>query len=295
MPAVDLLGHRGARGLAPENTLPSFARAIEIGVDAIEFDVGVTRDGVVVVHHDLWLNPDIARGPDGQWLAARGPAIHDLTWEELERYDVGRLKPGTKYAQAFPDQQPVDGARVPRLSQLFDLVKQAGDATLRFNCEIKLNPNEPGATLPPAPFARAVIAEIREAGVSDRSVLQSFDWRALQVVQEEAPEITTAYLSYPRNLAPGGDGGPSPWLAGFTPERYGSVPRAIQAAGGANWAPNHAFLTPALVAEAHALGQAVIAWTVNDPAEAARLLDIGVDGIITDRPDLLKAEVRGRK
>ena len=115
---VELQGHRGARGLLPENTLPSFARALEIGVDTLELDVGVTRDGVVVIHHDRRLNPDIARGPDGQWVSAPTPTIFSLLYEELQRYDVGRIRPGSEYARRFPHQTPIDGTRIPRLAQL---------------------------------------------------------------------------------------------------------------------------------------------------------------------------------
>ena len=156
--AFDLQGHRGARGLLPENTLPAFQKAIDLGVDTIECDMAITKDGVVVIHHDLWLNPDIARGPDGQWLDKRGPAISELTFDELQKYDVGRIKPGTKYAADFPDQQPVDGTRIPRLSDLFDLVKKSGNTKIGFDCETKVDPNERGATLPPEAFARRVIA-----------------------------------------------------------------------------------------------------------------------------------------
>src|SRR5688572_11227528 len=148
----DLQGHRGARGLLPENTLPSFQRALDIGVDTIECDMAITKDGVVVIYHDLWLNPDITRGPDGQWLASRGPAIKDLTFAELQRYDVGRIKPGTAYAKTFSEQQPVDGTRIPRLSDLFDLVKRSGNEKVGFDCETKVSPNERGATLPPEEF-----------------------------------------------------------------------------------------------------------------------------------------------
>ena len=126
--------------------------------------------------------------------------------------------------------------------------------------------------------------------------IQSFDWSSLQLVQEEAPEIRTMYLSSPRTLAPTGDGRPSPWLAGFSPEAHGgSVPRAVRAAGGKIWAPNQTFLTPAMLAEARALGLTVIPWTVNEPNMIAKLLDMGVDGIISDRPDLVQAELRKRR
>ena len=294
--AFDLQGHRGARGLLPENTLPAFQKALDLGVNTIECDMAITRDGVVVVHHDLWLNPDTTRGPDGQWLQSRGPAIAELTFAELQRYDVGRLKPGTEYAKGFPDQQPVDGTRVPRLADLFDLVRKSGNTQIGFDCETKLSPLDPAATLPPEAFARRVIAEIRQGGMQTRTMIQSFDWRTLQVVQKEAPEIRTMYLTSPRTLARAADGSPSPWLAGFDPDRHGgTLPKAVHAAGGRIWAPNQTFLTPALRAEARSLGVIVIPWTVNEAALMNKLLDMNVDGIISDRPDLAQAELRKRK
>lgn len=291
----DLQGHRGARGLAPENAIPSWKKALELGVDTIECDMAITRDDVVVVHHDLRLNPDTTRGPDGQWLAAPGPTIRELSFDELQRYDIGRLKPGTNYAKEFPDQQPVDGTRIPKLADLFELVKQSGKSDVDFDCETKMSPLEPDATLPPEAFARRVIAEIRQHGMAKRMTIQSFDWRSLQVVQREAPEIRTMYLSSPRTLKPEADGAPSSWLAGFTPERHGSVPKAVKAAGGSIWAPNQTYLTPELLAEAKALGLTVIPWTVNKPEMIDKLLGMGVDGIISDRPDLVRAAIERRR
>lgn len=292
--AFDLQGHRGARGLLPENTLPSFRKALEIGVDTIECDMAITKDDVVVIHHDLWLNPDTTRGPDGKWLEARGPAIRDLTFAELQRYDVGRIKPGTKYAADFPNQQPVDGTRIPRLSDLFDLVKQSGDDKVGFDCETKISPLEPDATLAPEAFAKRVIAEIRKHGMATRTMVQSFDWRTLQVIQKEAPEIRTMYLSSPRTIARVDATTPSPWLAGFWPDWHGSVPKAVKAAGGKIWAPNQTYLTPELLAEARSLGIIVIPWTVNDTAMMDKLLGMGVDGIISDRPDIVKERLKAR-
>jgi glycerophosphoryl diester phosphodiesterase len=291
----DLQGHRGARGLLPENTLPAFQKALDLGVNTLECDLAITRDGVVVVHHDLWLNPDTTRGPDGQWLAARGPAIAELSYAELQRYDVGRLKPGTEYATTFAHQQPLDGTRVPRLADLFELVRKSGNTQVEFDCETKVSPLEPAATLPVADFTQRVIAEIRKGGMQSRTTVQSFDWRTLQQVQKEAPEIRTLYLSSPRTLARRPDGGPSPWLAGFDPDRHGqSVPRAVHAAGGKAWAPNQTFVTLGDVAQAHALGLRVIPWTVNDPVMVNKLLDMKVDGIISDRPDLVLLELKRR-
>src|SRR5574340_190177 len=177
----DLQGHRGARGLVPENTIPGFMQALAIGVATLELDVGVTRDGVVVIHHDRSLNADLARGPDGEWIRAPGPRIHELSFIELQRYDVGRIRPGSEYAERFAQQRPIDGARVPRLSELF--AKARGE--VRFNIELKIDPQAPHDTLAPEPFARALIDEVRKAGMQSRSTLQSFDWRPLKVVERE--------------------------------------------------------------------------------------------------------------
>ena len=298
----DLQGHRGARGLAPENTLPAFAKALEIGVTTLELDTAITRDGVVVISHDTRLNPDFARGADGKWLAAPGPAIHDLTYAQLLTYDVGRLKPDTPYAKNFPEQVAVDGTRIPRLADLFALVERSGDRTVRFDIETKVSPLAPGQTLAVEPFTRAVIAEIRKGGMASRSTLQSFDWRALAIAQREAREMPTVYLTAQQkffdNVCTGvgagspdvkpADCGESPWTAGFQLHDHGSVPKMVKAAGGAIWSPFHRDLDAAKLAEAHALGLKVVVWTVNDPAQIAKLLDLGVDGIISDRPDLVK-------
>ena len=286
--ALDLQGHRGARGLLPENTLPSFQRALELGVTTLELDIAITSDGVLVISHDPALNSDLTRDADGRFLEQRGPAISTLTWAQLQTYDVGRLKPGTDYARQFPQQQPVDGTRMPRLADVFDLVKRSGDDKVRFAIETKVTPDKPEETLAPEPFARAVVDEIRKAGVGGRSQVLSFDWRTLQVVQKIAPEIATVYLSIQRrmdNIAAGRPEG-SRWTAGFQFRDHGSIPKMIKAAGGAYWSVFHGDLDAEKVKEAQVLGLKVLVWTVNDPAVAARMLDAGVDGLITDRPDV---------
>lgn len=287
--ALDIQGHRGARGLVPENTLPAFARALEIGVATLELDCAITRDGVVVVSHDPVLNPDITRGPDGEWLRATGPAIWSLTFEELQRYDVGRLNPSRAYARRFPDQEPVDGTRVPRLADLFELVKKSGNETVRFNIETKISPLEPARTTGPKDFARKLIAAVRAEKMERRVVIQSFDWRTLAVVQKEAREIPTVYLTAESgsaaNLNKSGD---SPWTAGVRYRDHGSVPRMVKAAGGAIWSPSYGDLTREAVKEAQSLGLKVVPWTVNGEADMRRMIEWGVDGIISDRPDLLR-------
>ena len=260
---MDLQGHRGARGHAPENTLPSFELAVSMGVDTLELDVGVTRDGVVVIHHDRRLNPDVAR-KDGQWVAAPAPLIHALSFSELQRYDVGRIRPGSEYAARFPHQKPIDGTRIPRLADLFAKMR---NGKVRFNIETKLVPQAPDETLAPEPFARAVIAEVRKAGVAQRTTIQSFDFRTLKVVEREAPEIATAYLTSGKN----------------------SDPAKVHEAGARVWSPESRDLDAQKVAEARKLNLRIIAWTVNEPDEIRRVLALKLDGIISDYPDRVRA------
>ena len=288
---MDLIGHRGARGLAPENTLAAFARAIEIGVSGFELDCAITRDGVVVIHHDALMNPDFARGPDGKWLSAAGPAIATLDYTDLLRYDVGRIQPGSGYERRFPVQQPVDGIRIPRLADLFALARNGGYDGLRFWIELKLSPLAPERTVGPDEFARRVIAVVREHGMSDRSALLSFDWRALAAARREAADIPivclTAQQSWQDNILAVADS--SPWTAPLHVNRFGgSLPRMVHAACGSTWAPYYEELTPALLAEARTLGLKVVVWTVNEPADMRRMIGLGVDGIISDYPDRLR-------
>jgi glycerophosphoryl diester phosphodiesterase len=282
--AFDLQGHRGARGLAPENTLAAFRIAVDLGVTTLETDLAITRDEVVVISHDPMLNPDLVRGPDGNWIA-EGPPIHSLTLDELTRYDIGRLNPAARYAQQFPEQKPVDGERFPTLAELF----AAAGPDVRFNIELKTDPTKPDQTVDPARFAQLAVEAIRLGEAAGRSTIQSFDWRGLLEVRRLAPEIPTSCLS----IESGGmdtvgrrSGRPSPWLAGLDLGVHGgSVPALAKAAGCAVWSPFWRNLTAENVKESQALGLKVLPWTVNDPTEMARLIDLGVDGLITDYPD----------
>lgn len=261
---MDLQGHRGARGHLPENTLAAFQWALGRGVDTLEMDCGVTRDGVVVVHHDRRLNPDLARGPDGQWVAAPGPTLRSLTFAELQRYDVGRLRPGSDYAKRFPQQTPVDGSRIPRLEEVLKL-------KAKFNIETKISLDAAEETAGPEEFARLLIQEIRKAKA--KATIQSFDFRTLKIVEREAPEIPTVYLT---------DGA-------------ASDPEKLRLAGAKIWSPNFQDLTQAKLEAARALKLQVVVWTVNEPADIVRVLEMRLDGIISDYPDRVLAEMKRRR
>ena len=290
--ALDLQGHRGARGLAPESTIAGFETALRLGVTTLELDTVVTKDGVVVIHHDRRLNADHTRTADGCWIDAPGAVIVETEAAALRAFDVGRAKPGSRTAATYPQQVPADGARIPTLDELFERVKALGAGSVRFNIETKLSPV--AATEGPTPevFAQRVLEVIRRHGVEQRVSIQSFDWRTLKAVQKLAPTVPTAYLTSQQDWGPGVTDGV--WTAGFKLADHGSVPRMVKAAGGAIWSPFFGDLTDALVKEAQALGLKVAPWTVNDPVHIRRMLDLGVDALITDYPDRARAEMAAR-
>lgn len=294
---IDLQGHRGARWVLPENSLASFAHALKAGVTTLELDVGVTRDGVMVVHHDRALNPDITRDAQGRFIDAPPPLLLDLTWQQVQALDIGQIRPGTNYARNFASQQRVDGTRIPRLSDLFRLVRDSGNTRVKFAIETKLSPLHPAEAPEPEAFVRQLMQEVREAGMLDRVQILSFDWRTLRIVQRDFPTVPTVCLTAQLpalDTVMARSAEESPWNAGFTLRRHGSIPRMAKAAGCTHWSSFFRELSADNVKEAQSLGLKVLAWTVNDRATLERMLDLGVDGLVTDHPELGAEVLRGR-
>ena len=268
---VKIVGHRGARGVWPENTLEGFRRTIAAGVRSIELDVGVLKDGTVVVHHDFALNPDIAR-LGGRWLAGSLPLLRSFPFDELEDFDVGRTRPGSETAARFPDQTAIDGERIPTLAAVLAL-----DPALEWIIELKLQPDRPDWTVGAEEMVERVLAVVDAAGAGEGVVLESFDWRAPRHARRLRPNLRVAWLTRAETAAQ-----PELWWGRGS---AGSVPEAVAAEDGGVWAPFHAEVTAPLVAEARRLGVEVLPWTVNDRADMERLAGYGVAGIITDYPD----------
>lgn len=278
VPGFDVQGHRGARGLLPENTLPAFTYADDLGVTTLEMDTKVTKDGFLVVTHDSTLNPDLVRDESGSWVRD-GIPVNSLTLGEVKQLDVGRLRPGSAYAKRFPEQQEIDGTRIPALREVLDTFRDRSD--VRFNIETKIEPDHPDWSSEPTDFARKLVDELRSAGVEQRSTVQSFDWRTLKEVQRIAPEIPTVALTE-ADTALLQDGR---WTAGLRLGDYGgSVPELVAASGADIWSPDSEMLTAEAVRDAHDLGLPVVPWTVNEPADIAAMTALGVDGIISDYP-----------
>lgn len=296
--ALKIYGHRGARGLAPENTIPGYQTALSIGVDYVDLDVNMTKDGVLVVTHDFTLNSDLTRDAEGRWIKEKIP-IKDLTWNELQNYDVGRIKDSIPYFKYFPHQKAVDHTKIPSLKQVINYVKQMGGDDVGFQIEIKTDPTQPELTFTPEKLAQALATVLEEEGIVNRTEVQAFDFRCLLAIQKINPHIITAYLTDKdtskemRSLNPKIAG---LWSSGYLLKDYDySIPKMIKALGGKLWDPQDIELTKKDLDDAHQLGLKVVAWpwteksgTDFDSALNEKLIQMGIDGIITDRPDLLK-------
>jgi glycerophosphoryl diester phosphodiesterase len=260
-----------------------------------------------VVFHDFRLKPELCR-LDGKWLEKPTPYIKDLTLAELKRYDVGRIDPASKYAREFPHCMAVDGERIPTLAEVLEVTGQA-KKPFYLQVELKSSFFDRTQSADPVELATAAAAVLKRAGYFDRTIFVGFDWAGLIHAKKLAPDaqcwFTTMELDFLRPPAKEGDTpqiaalrhwnvtGTSPWAAGFDASKYdGSIQKAIKAAGGDGWFPWYRDATDEAVREAKALGLKVGAWTVNDPADMKTLIARGLDGICTDRPDLLMKTLR---
>lgn len=287
-PAFDLQGHRGARGLAPENTLAAFERAIELGVTTLELDVAVTRDGEVVVAHDPFVSPHSCLGPSGEAVVAP-PLIRDLSLAEVQSFDCGSVAPD---AARFPSPpwKPRPGEVIPTLGEVFELVVRSAAPNLQFNVETKIDPTD-ARTVPTEAFVAAVVGVVQAHGMSERTTLQSFDWRALVIADRLEPRLRIAALVEGTMASPA-------WHAGIEGETLVAL-RALKAKVDI-LSPESTLLTDVSqpgyieVEAVHALGWKVIPWTVNRREEMEALIDLGVDGLITDYPDVGMALARER-
>ncbi|TYB49483.1 glycerophosphodiester phosphodiesterase family protein [Actinomadura chibensis] len=279
MPPVEVHGHRGARGLRPENTLPGFVHALELGVDVIELDVGLSSDGVVVLNHDQALSPvNLADTepavPDDPAFPYVGKRIRDLTLAQLRTVDAG-ARPHPRFTQV-----PVPGVRIPTLDEACALLAPTG---VRLSVELKTDPAWPEPEI--EGLTTAVTGVLASHGLTARSRLLAFDWRVLATARRDHPEFGRVALLERKTLAPG-----TAWLAGHPPTDPVSVAEAV---GAHALSPEHALTTPALVDQAHAAALQVIVWTVNTPEDMTRFIKYGVDAIVTDYPDRLNHVLAG--
>jgi glycerophosphoryl diester phosphodiesterase len=303
--AFDLQAHRGGIGLTVENTIASFSRALDVGVSTLELDVQITKDGHAVVTHD--------RDPVEKKCADTGPAfpgdpqypyvpgktyIKDLTLAQVRTLDCG-----SKTQPEFPRQQTAAGSQMPLLSEVFDLVRSRHANGVRLNVETKVEAGAPDQTAPREQFVQVVAREVRKAHVVRQVTIQSFDWGALMRMREVEPRLPIIALTNGQQFLQAGQPGRSPWLGGLDIDDFGgSLVTAAASFGADAISPVHGdpqngkvtdpgyrpYTTPQLVREAHDAGMEVIPWTVDDEATMQSLIEAGVDGLITDYPDVAR-------
>ncbi|MFF4618636.1 glycerophosphodiester phosphodiesterase family protein [Nonomuraea jabiensis] len=300
--AFDLQAHRGGLGLVVESTLPAFANALELGVSTLELDVQITEDGQAVVTHDRRISdrkcrdtaPAVPGDPEFPYV---GKYLNTLTLQQVRTMDCG-----SQTLAEFPGQRAVPGAPMATLREVFDLVRRYRAWGVKLNVETKVEAGAPSETAPREQFVQVTLREIRRAEMLRQVTVQSFDWGALMRMRELEPRLPLVALTN-RDFLQTGQPGASPWLGGIDIDDFGGDPlKAVRSFGADAFSPVHgfpqngkvtdpgyqAYVTEDMVDQAHALGLKVIPWTIDDGPTLNKLIDDGVDGIITDYPDRLR-------
>lgn len=266
----DWQGHRGCRGIMPENSLPAFLKALDFKeVTTLELDLAISKDNQVVVSHEPWFNPSICLQPNGDSILKKDAEkflIFQKTVAEIRGFDCGSIG-----NPRFPDQQKIKTYK-PTLREVVEAVRPLRP-NIRWNIEVKSQPEWDGLRHPPVEgFVRLVVAEIRALGLDKSATVQSFDVRALNALHRQAPDLQLAFLieniqSLESNM-----------------DRLDFIP--------AIYSPYYLLVNKRLVRKCHSRNMKLVPWTVNDVKSMRRLVRLGVDGIITDYPNLIR-EVTG--
>lgn len=303
----DLEAHRGGRDVRPENTLYSYAYAIELGATSIECDMQLTKDGQIVMSHNPILNSDITRDKNGNYIENNKYDIRLMTVDELKKFDVGVMDPNCgEYYDLHGKTQFTYDAKIPTLEELMQLIQSYGDKNIVLNIETKSYPDPASAgyknNADPKKFVEVFNNIVKKYNMEDRVVLQSFDWQTLIEMKKLNPNISTSAL-WQEQPSWGRDSESlrryekkkSPWLGGLDIKDYqGNPVKAAHAIGADIISPYYTEISKQDVDEAHSLGMKVVPWTVNNEKDMTMLLDMGVDGIISDKPWLLKQVLEKR-
>ena len=298
---LDVQGHRGARGLFPENTIEGFKRTIELDISTLELDLVITKDHIPIVYHDFYINPNLCLDENGDSINnKKSDLIYDYTLREIKQYDCGSLNPDIK---RFPEPPRINipGEKIPTLYEVFDLIHEYPNRNIWLNIEIKFNP-EKQLTAPINIFVSEVIKIIKKYNSTDNVNIQSFDWEVLEIVKSIDPSILTAGLLDYSTVKSSNDSIPSPWLNGIHFENTGGTSLSILNEANKyidvfspNWKlvlPNHSRYLGNTVTEIQNSGFTVIPWTINRTDIMINLIKEKVDGIITDYPDSLLMVMR---
>ncbi len=305
---LQVYAHRGARSYAPENSIPGYATGLTIGTHWVDMDIVMSKEGEVIVSHDIKLNPNIVRGADGKFITGK-LLVKSLTLEEIQKYDVGRLDTASSYSKFFPAQVGMDGVQMPTLREVIRYVIAKTNRKVGFQIEFKTDPEHNDWTYTPAEFAAALYKILKDEDIVTLCEIQSFDWRCLYELQKLDARVKTAYLNEWDNEpgTPYSFFDPDPakaglWTGGIlVKDHKNSIPQMVKDMGGTCWEPEDVVLTKATLDEAHRLGLKVVVWTWPEHSKTtfdvnlvSKLIDWGVDGIITDDPGMLISMLAAR-
>lgn len=284
--AITVFGHRGARGIYPENTMAGFRYLRDIGVTAVEIDVQNAANRIPVVAHDPHLAPALTRDKTGAWITQENRPVLHTSIAALAELDVGSLRPGSEYSARFPDQARLTDEPIPTFETFCTWA--ATEPSLFVNVEIKSHALRPEINDPPEVLVEGVLDLLTAHGLLHRTLVSSFDWRVVHACGRRAPRVARGYLtlaaSHGTVMQPNIIDG-SLWMDGARRDAHGgSLPQTIADLGGQVWCPYFEDLTAADLAQAHRCGLRVNVWTVNASDDIRRMADMGVDGIISDYP-----------
>ena len=283
---IKIYGHRGASGNYPENTLESFKYLFDNNISAYETDILISKDQVPVIFHDFRLKPNINRTNKDK-LINGDIKIFDQTFNELSKFDIGSISKRSKTKKQFFNKKKLKNHKIPKLTELLELTSKNLSDNLLINLEIKSTPIEKNLTPNPDEMVKLIMDDICKFEFDDKIIISSFDWRILSQIKKFYPKISRAYLTseekdkiYDK----------SPWL-NFTPlydNNINNLPTIVKKLGGKAWHPNYIDINEDIVRISHELALPVNVWTVNEEFEMLRMIDYGVNGIITDYPLMLK-------
>ena len=284
---VRIYGHRGARGEIAENSMEGFKHTFALGIKAIEFDVVISKDKIPVLYHYFHLISDMTKDENGNWLKNSELKVFDKSYEELSKYNIGSFDPESTHGKRFKEQKSLKNAKIPKLSDLFELASKENNKDVFLNLEIKSTPIRTGLTPSPSDTVSLILKDIDKYKFEDRIVISSFDWRILFELKKQNPKILRCFLTLQQDLSTKKKTifEDSPWLGKKFPlEDLFLLPKIIKSLEGHVWSVFYRDVTKQNIDLAHELGLAVIVWTVNRESDIVRMIEYGVDGIITDYP-----------
>jgi len=288
---IRIVGHRGARGLFPENSMVGFENILKMGVTLIELDVVFSKDKTPIITHDHTINPSTSRDVDGEFVN-ENIKVSSLTVEQIKNYEIGRLDLDSDYGKRFPEQAQLDGIYMPTLQELFEKMQQPEFEQMRLMVEIKSEPNY--SSQDRENIASLVIKQIREANLSNKVLLHSFDWLLLSEFKKKDPKITTSFLTKKGYQNESENYYPSQVFMQDAAGYSNSVPEKISALGGSVWCPYFKDITRDRLLSARENNLIVVVWTLNELDDIDAMIELGVDAIVTDYPPRVMSALRAK-